>query len=207
MGESEPSRRSSIHRALGGGLVADVLLWKNWCGGVMVLVSSTVMWYLFERAGYNLLSFVSNVLLLLVVILFFWAKAASLLNRPLPPLPDMEISEESVAKAADKLQIWINRALSVAHEIAIERNLILCLQITAALLLISFIGSKFNFLTLVYTFVLLSLSVPPLYDKYRDHIDDKLYMIHGKIQTQCRKLDSNPLRKILLPSNKAKKME
>ncbi|KAI9089944.1 hypothetical protein K1719_028914 [Acacia pycnantha] len=79
--------------------------------------------------------------------------------------------------------------------------------ITAALLLISFIGSKFNFLTLVYTFVLLSLSVPPLYDKYQDHIDDKLYMIHRKIRTLCGKLDNNPLRKILLPSNKAKKME
>ncbi|KAI9100745.1 hypothetical protein K1719_024107 [Acacia pycnantha] len=56
-------------------------------------------------------------------------------------------------------------------------------------------------------FVLLSLSVPSLYDKYQDHIDDKLYMIHWKIRTLCGKLDSNPLRKILLPSNKAKKME
>ncbi|XP_028767670.1 reticulon-like protein B11 [Neltuma alba] len=207
MGESESSRRISVHQALGGGLVADVLLWKNWCGGLTVLLSSTVMWYLFERAGYNLLSFVSNVLLLLVVILFFWAKAASLLNRPLPPLPDMEISEESVAKAADELQIWINRALSVAHEIAIERNLILCLQITAALLLISFVGSLLNFLTLVYICVLLGLSVPLLYDKYQDHIDDKLYMVHGKIQARCEKLDSKFLRKILIPSNKVKKMD
>ncbi|KAK4252595.1 hypothetical protein QN277_014574 [Acacia crassicarpa] len=119
----------------------------------------------------------------------------------------MEYPERSVARAVDKLQIRINRALSIAHEIAMERNLILGLQITAALLLISFIGSVFNFLILIYTFVLLRLSVPLLYDKYQDHIDDKLFMIHGKIQTQYGKLDSNPLRKILLPSNKAKKME
>lgn len=50
----------------------------------MVLISATTMWFLFEVAGYNLLSFVANVLLLLVVILFFWAKAASLLNRYVP---------------------------------------------------------------------------------------------------------------------------
>jgi FtsH-binding integral membrane protein len=62
-------------------VVADVLLWKNWYGGVVGLVSATTLWCLFEVAGYNPLSFVANVLLLLVVILFFWAKSASLLNR------------------------------------------------------------------------------------------------------------------------------
>lgn len=44
------------------------------------MVSST-LWFLFERAGYSLITLVANVLLLLVVILFFWAKSASLLNR------------------------------------------------------------------------------------------------------------------------------
>lgn len=46
-----------------------------------MLSSATTLWYLFERAGYNFLSFVANVILLLVVILFLWAKAANLLNR------------------------------------------------------------------------------------------------------------------------------
>jgi len=62
-------------------VVADVLLWKRWYASVGVLVSATTLWILFEKAGYNLLSFVANVLFLLVVILFFWAKSASLLNR------------------------------------------------------------------------------------------------------------------------------
>uniref|UniRef100_A0A803NNM8 Reticulon domain-containing protein n=1 Tax=Cannabis sativa TaxID=3483 RepID=A0A803NNM8_CANSA len=77
---SMPPRRISVHQALGGGYVSDVLLWKKWSVGVAVLLSSTALWFLFERAGYNPLSFVANVLLLLVVILFFWAKSASLLN-------------------------------------------------------------------------------------------------------------------------------
>lgn len=61
--------------------VADVLLWKKWSVGIVLLISATALWLLFERAGYNPLSFAANVLLLLVVILFFWAKSASLLNR------------------------------------------------------------------------------------------------------------------------------
>ena len=55
--------------------------------------------------------------------------------------------------------------------------------------------------------VLLSLSVPLLYDKYQDLINDKLYTMHGTIQTQYRKFDSNLLRKIPIPKSKGKKME
>ncbi|XP_070020862.1 reticulon-like protein B11 [Nicotiana sylvestris] len=103
--------------------VADLLLWRRRCGSVTLLVSSTVLWFLLERAGYNLLSFIANVLLLLVVNLFFWAKSASLLNRPLPPIPDMEVPEEFVVKAADMMRVWVNHILRIAHDIAISGNL------------------------------------------------------------------------------------
>ncbi|CAL5209903.1 unnamed protein product [Lathyrus oleraceus] len=200
-------KRISVYHALGAGLVADVLLWKNWRGGVAVLSSATTLWYLFERAGYNFLSFVANVILLLVVILFLWAKAANLLNRPLPPLPDLEISEETIGKFADALQIWINRALSVAHDIAIERNLLLCLQVVGVLLTISYLGSLFNFLTLIYICVLLSLSLPVLYDKYQDRCDEKIHIVHGVVHPHYRKVHSIILSIIPNRPKKEKKVQ
>ncbi|KAF4374088.1 hypothetical protein F8388_007994 [Cannabis sativa] len=186
---------------------SDVLLWKKWSVGVAVLLSSTALWFLFERAGYNPLSFVANVLLLLVVILFFWAKSASLLNRPLPPLPDLEISENSVVIAADVLRVWVNQALLIARDIAIGRNLKLFFQVALVLWVASYIGSFFNFLTLAYVGVLLSFSVPVLYDKYQHHIDDKLCVTHKMIQTQYRKIDENVLKKIPMSLNKEKKVQ
>ncbi|KAK3195890.1 hypothetical protein Dsin_027200 [Dipteronia sinensis] len=204
MGDSHSSGRISVHHALGGGYVADVLLWKKWCGGVVLLVSATTLWFLFEQAGYNLLSFVSNVLLLLVVILFLWGKSASLLNRPLPPLPDLQISDKTVVKAADAMRVWVNSGLSIARDVAVGRNLRIFLQVAFVLLVVSYIGSLFNFLTLVYigefsatcvlifinilcitlltslvlfSGILLSLSVPVVYDKYQNHIDEKLCII------------------------------
>ncbi|KAK4563230.1 hypothetical protein RGQ29_005657 [Quercus rubra] len=207
MVESNPSRRLNVHQALGGGSVADVILWKKWYGGVVVLMSTSALWFLFERAGYNLVSFVANVLFLLVVILFLWAKSASLLNRPLPPIPDLEISDESVVKAADSMQIWINSALSIAHDIALGRNLKLFLKVAVGLWVISYIGSLINFLTLVYIGVILSLSVPVVYDKFQDHIDEKLCVIHRILQAQYRKIDDNILKKIPFPSNKQKKTQ
>ncbi|PON88135.1 Reticulon [Trema orientale] len=207
MGESMAPRRFSVHQGLGGGYVADVLLWKKWSVGVVVLISATALWFLFERAGYNPISFMANVLFLLVVILFFWAKSASLLNRPLPPLPDLEISEDSVVMAAHVLRVWVNHALSIARDIAIGRNLKLFIQVAFALLLASYIGSFFNFLTLAYIGVVLSLSVPLLYDKYQDHIDDKLCVTHKLIQTQYRKIDENFIKKIPMSQNKEKKVQ
>ncbi|KAI6701414.1 hypothetical protein NL676_015738 [Syzygium grande] len=80
-GSTPPPHCVDVCRALGGGSVADLLLWRRWLAGVALLLSSTAMWFLFERAGYNLLSFATNTLFLLVLILFLWAKSAALLNR------------------------------------------------------------------------------------------------------------------------------
>lgn len=55
--------------------------------------------------------------------------------------------------------------------------------------------------------VLLSLSVPVLYDKYQDHIDDKLHVANRVIQAQYRKIDDSILKKIPLQSNKEKKLQ
>ncbi|KAK8626889.1 hypothetical protein V6N13_134519 [Hibiscus sabdariffa] len=197
MADSHPTPRISVHRALGGGTVADVLLWRNSCGGALILLaSSTMLWYLFEIAGYNFLSFVANVLLLLLVILFLWAKFASLLNRSLPPIPNLEISEKTVGMVADELHLRINHTLSTAHDI-----------VAAGLWLVSYVGSLFKFLTLVYIGVILSLSVPAVYDKHQHFIDEKLRATHRIIQTQYKKINETVLRKLPSPSNREKKMQ
>ncbi|XP_073277095.1 reticulon-like protein B11 [Primulina huaijiensis] len=201
------SRQFSVHLALGGGAVADLLLWKKWTQSAAFLVGSTALWFLFERAGYNLLSFVSNVLLLLVVILFLWAKSASLLNRPLPPLPNLEVSEETVVKAADEMRVWVNCTLSIARDVAIAGNLIFFSQVAIGLWIISYVGSLFNFLTFLYIGFLLSLSVPVLYDNYQRPIDEKLNVAYDIARIQYRKIDDMILSKIPLPSNKEKKIQ
>ncbi|KAK1423813.1 hypothetical protein QVD17_19122 [Tagetes erecta] len=181
--------RTSVHDALGGGAVADILLWRNAYGGGVVLIASTVLWFLFEKGGYNILAFVANNLLLLIVILFFWAKSASLLNRPLPPIPELEISEESVLIAAEEMQVWINHAFTIAHAIAVDGNLKTLIAVVSCLWLVSYIGSFFNFLTLIYIGVLLSLSVPFVYEKFQTQVDQKLILVHKISHSIFRKVD------------------
>jgi hypothetical protein len=44
------------------------------------------------------------------------------LCRPLPPLPNLEVSDAIVEKVADHALVWINRLLAVGHDIAIKRD-------------------------------------------------------------------------------------
>lgn len=60
---------------------ADVILWRRKNVTVGILLVTLAAWVVFERSGYTLLSLVSSVLLLLIAILFLWAKAAAILNR------------------------------------------------------------------------------------------------------------------------------
>ncbi|XP_051137799.1 reticulon-like protein B11 [Andrographis paniculata] len=200
-------RQFSVHLALGGGAVADVLLWKKGYQSVTLLVVSTALWFIFETAGYNLLSFISNALFFLAVILFFWAKSAALLNRPLPPLPNLEVSEDVMLRAADETRLWVNEALSLAHDIGIRGNLRLAVQLAIGLWLISYIGSLFDFLTLAYIGVLLSLSMPVLYDNYQDLINEKMHAAYKLVQIQYRVIDEKVLSRISLPVSKEKKIQ
>ncbi|XP_057788228.1 reticulon-like protein B11 [Salvia miltiorrhiza] len=190
----EPHRFSD-YLVLGDGPVADILLWKKPNQSILILVLSTLLWLLFEKGGYNLLSFISNVLFFLVIILFFWAKSAALLNRPLPPLPNLEVSEEVAVKVADEMRVCINHVLSMAHDIAIGGDLKLFWQLALGFWFISYIGSLFNFLTLVYIGVLLCFSLPLLYDKHQALIDDKLYVVQRIVQMQYRLIDEHVLGK------------
>ncbi|KAI3980556.1 hypothetical protein MKX01_025121 [Papaver californicum] len=201
------SNRKSVHQSLGGGAVADVLLWKRWRTGAFVLVTATTMWLLFEIGGYSLLSFAANVLLLLVTILFLWAKSASVLNRPLPPLPNLEISDAMIEKFTASTQVWINRILGVAHDITLKGDWKLFLKVVSGLFIVSYLGSLFSFLTLAYFVVLISLAVPPMYHKYQDHIDDKLNVTHKALSRQYSKIDENILSKLSKAPVKDKKIQ
>lgn len=49
--------------------------------------------------------------------------------RPLPPLPDLDVSEETFLAVAEVMCDWGNRALSIARDIAIGGDLKVLLQV------------------------------------------------------------------------------
>ncbi|KAI5009670.1 hypothetical protein ZWY2020_011807 [Hordeum vulgare] len=168
-----------LHALLGGGAAADLLLWRRRNASAAAVAGATLVWFVFERAGYSLASVLSNALLLLVVNLLFWAKSASLLNIPLPPLPNLEVSDVVVQKAADRALVWVNKVLAVAHDIAIKRDRTVFIKVIMVLWVVSCIGMLFNFFTLIYIGALLALLVPPVYERHQEVIDEKVGLAHS----------------------------
>ncbi|KAL8129615.1 hypothetical protein V2J09_018770, partial [Rumex salicifolius] len=138
---------------------ADIVLWRKCSWSILWLIWST--------------SFIVNVLLLLVIVLFLWAKSAFLLNRPLPSVPDLEIPDASV----DKIALWI------ASEIAVSGNV----QILVQKLLV--------FLSSLCVSVLLCLSLPVFCERYQEPVDEVLYLLQKIVRTQWRNFDKNVLCK------------
>ncbi|TVT99370.1 hypothetical protein EJB05_55258, partial [Eragrostis curvula] len=62
-------RHNSIHKLLGGGKVADILLWKdrNWSAGV--LVGATLIWYLFDVVEYNIVPLLCQIAILAMLVI------------------------------------------------------------------------------------------------------------------------------------------
>ncbi|CAO1946601.1 unnamed protein product [Urochloa humidicola] len=161
----------SLHDLLGGGDVADVVLWrrKEVAGGLLASVMAS--WaLLYCVPGYTLLSFVSQVLMILLTVLFVWAKAAQLLNRAPPPVPLMKISDKSTSEAAEIVGNFVNKVLQDFGKIALGKDSSLFYKVAFVLLLTSIVGRLTDLITLVYTSAVIALTVPALLEKSEEHI-------------------------------------
>ncbi|KAF8402716.1 hypothetical protein HHK36_010804 [Tetracentron sinense] len=190
------NRHRTVHQILGGGLVADVMLWRRKNVTMGILFIALAAWVVFERSGYTLLSLVSSVLLLLIAIFFLWAKSAAILNRPAPPLPDLYLSEDVVNEAADFIRSRVNTFLSVSEDIALGKDSKMFFKVAACLWLISIVGGWTDFLTLGYTSLVIVLTVPALYERYEEQIDRYVMMGYRKLLRLYVKLDVEYVSKI-----------
>ncbi|KAL5550124.1 hypothetical protein UlMin_000300 [Ulmus minor] len=189
------NRERTIHQILGAGLVADVILWKQKNLTMGILIVTLAAWVVFEKSGYTLLSLLSSVLLLLIVILFLWAKSAAILNRPAPPLPKLHLSEEIVNKVASFIRDHVNTLLSVSQDIAMGKDSRSFFKVVAFLCLVSFFGSLTDFLTLAYTSLVIILTIPALYERYEDYIDKYVILEYRKMQQLYVFVDEKCVRK------------
>ncbi|KMZ58074.1 hypothetical protein ZOSMA_7G01040 [Zostera marina] len=162
--------RSLVHQLFGGGMVADIILWRRRDLTLQIVVWAISAWLIFQVSGHTLIYLVSRVLLLVLSILFVWAKAAGVLNRPPPPIPKMYLSEETVNELATFARANFNDFFSASYDVALGKNPILFYKVASCLWILSVLGAFFDFITIGYTGLLLILTLPVLYDKYEYQI-------------------------------------
>lgn len=196
---------TSVHKVLGGGKTADVLLWKDKKTTAIVIGGTTVIWMLFEVLDYHLLTLISHVMIGVLAILFLWSKAMTFIKKSPPDMPVVQIPEDVAVNVARALRSDVNRALHLFREIALGHDLKKFLGVIVALWVLSEIGSCCDFLTLIYIAVLMIHTVPILYDKYQDKVDHFAGKAHTEACKHYEVLDTKVLSKIPRGPAKGKK--
>ncbi|KAH6812822.1 Reticulon family protein [Perilla frutescens var. hirtella] len=182
-------RQAAGHEMVGGGQV-DVMLWRRYRVS-FGLVVATLFWILIERSGIPFLSLCSDVLLILVVLLFLQSSYAGYRNKKLPILPELVLSEEMVNNAAASFRAKVNYMLLMAHDITLGKDFRLFFKVVIALWLLSVIGSLISFVTLAYIGIIVSIIVPALYDKFQDRVDRCVGTIHRQFSKHYKIVDES----------------
>ncbi|CAM0907116.1 unnamed protein product [Alopecurus aequalis] len=147
-----------------GEIAADVLLWRRGRAEVsaLALAATVSSWILLgsSRSGYTAVSLSSNVLLLLLTVLFAWSKAARVLGRPLPPVPDLQPAVDALVSLLHSGLTHLSaafRRVALGHA---DPGLFLCLA--AASLLGGLAG---DLPTFCHAAAVGALTVPALYER------------------------------------------
>ncbi|CAA2957900.1 reticulon B16 [Olea europaea subsp. europaea] len=189
-------RQATVHQMMGGGKAADVILWRRRRVSCGIIVVATVAWLLIERSGLSFLSLCSDVLLVLIVLLFLRANYTVFRKRQQRTLPELVLSEEMVNNAAASFRVKVNYMLLMAHDITLGKDFRLFFVVVIALWLLSVIGSLISFFTLLYIGIVISITVPALYNKFEDRVDRYAGMIHQKFSKHYKIVDESVISRL-----------
>ncbi|KAL0458979.1 UNVERIFIED_CONTAM: Reticulon-like protein B5 [Sesamum latifolium] len=189
-------RQKPVHSALGGGKPADVILWRNKQISAALLAGATVIWLLFERIGYHLITFICHCLILSLATLFLWSNLSFFVNKAPYNFPEIVLPEDLCMNAARLLTDRCNKAFAIFRAVAVGKDLKRLLYAISALWILSIVGGWFDFLTLVYMIFVMILTMPLLYERHEDQVDSYALKAKSKLQKQYSKLDEKVLQKL-----------
>ncbi|KAK4423537.1 Reticulon-like protein B14 [Sesamum alatum] len=187
-------RQKPLHALLGGGKVADVLLWRkrklissntNW--------NSPILWFLlFEVVEYNFVTLLCHIFISTMLIVFVWSTGAGLIDWNPPDPLALTIPESTVRWLFAKF----NTILLRFYYVSSGRDLKTFILAIAILWIISGIGNYFSSLNLLYTGFLCLITLPALYERYQDQVDYLASKGNRDMKKLYKKLDAKFLNKI-----------
>ncbi|XP_050249438.1 reticulon-like protein B8 isoform X1 [Quercus robur] len=202
-------RENPVHNLLGGGKSADVLLWRNKKISASVLTGATVIWVLFEWLNYHFLTLIFFALVLGMLAQFIWTNASGLFNsgRSQSKVPRLVLPKEIFVNIAVQIGAEVNRALGFLQDVACGGNIKQFLLVVLSLWAAAVVGSWCNFLTVFYVGFVAAHTLPVLYERYEDEVDNFVYAVLEQIQHNYQKLDAGLLSKIPKGKLEGKKSE
>ncbi|WJZ80402.1 hypothetical protein VitviT2T_000325 [Vitis vinifera] len=184
--------QKSIHALLGGGKVADILLWRNKYVSAAILIGFTIIWFLFEVLEYHFVTLLCYSMLFLMLAIFIWSNGAGYINWNPPDVDKFTLSEHTVRSFHSK----INTVLSTFYRVSRGEDLALLGVAIVTLLTLSVIGDCFSSLNVLYIGFLCMETLPALYERYEEQVDEIADKGNRNVKKLYRKFDSHVLNKI-----------
>ncbi|KAK2458694.1 hypothetical protein P8452_05268 [Trifolium repens] len=191
-----------LHAVLGGGKIADILLWKDKKTSATFVAGFSMVWFLFEVVEYNLVTLLCHILIALMLILFVWHNAAGLITWRLPNIYDLEIPDYTVRFFHNKLNFFLRKF----YDIATGKDLRFFFVTIAGLWIMSTIGNFFSTVNLLYTTFLCLVTLPIMYERYEHEVDYLASKGNQDVKRLFNKLDSTVLNRIPRGPVKEKKL-
>ncbi|XP_027100535.1 reticulon-like protein B9 [Coffea arabica] len=185
-------RQRSLHQILGGGKVADILLWENKKLSATILIGVTIIWLLFEVVEYNFITLLCHISIIMMLIMFIWSTGAGLVDWNPPDLHAITVPEATFRWLFAKIN-WI---LLNLYDISSGKDIKTFFLAITFLWMLSIIGSSFSSLNFLYIGFLSLATLPALYERHQNEVDHLASQGKREMKKLYKKFDSKILSKI-----------
>ncbi|KAK8556787.1 hypothetical protein V6N13_064791 [Hibiscus sabdariffa] len=188
----------------------DIILWRRKKVSATVLVVSTATWTLLQVYQFNFITVVSWLTIFILASLFLWGNILRLLGKEPPKVSNLEFSEQTTVEITNTSRTVMEDVLRWMFRAAVEENWFVFARTLAGLLLLSYVGTLFDFLTLVYIGITTLMTVPVIYMKYGYQIKRHGERVKGEMRRFYAMFDEKVSRKMtnqFAKQEKEKKVE
>ncbi|XP_028787029.1 reticulon-like protein B9 [Neltuma alba] len=185
-----------IHEVLGGGKVADVLLWRNKNVSGVLLLGVTAIWFLFEAVEYNFVTLLCHISITTMLLLFIWSTLADILKWSGPQIPDIILQDSFFQNLASISHRRLNQFIQTFLYISYGKDLPRFFLIIVSLYILSVIGTYFKFVNLLCIGCLCVQTLPFVYERYEQEIDNLVGDVMLDLRRKYRKFEKKYLSKI-----------
>ncbi|XP_047328245.1 reticulon-like protein B9 [Impatiens glandulifera] len=197
IGKKKPlGRQRPVHQILGGGRVANILLWKDAKISGAVLAGVTLLWFLFEIVEYNLVTFLCHIIITTMLVIFLWCVGADIFRWSPPEIPKIVLQESAAQDLARFIHKRIKLFLSIFFHVASGNNAKVFVMAIVTLWILSIIGSSISTLNLMFLGCLAAQTIPYVYEQYGEEVDDLLSKMGYGMRKSYKEFDSKFLGRI-----------
>ncbi|XP_062002156.1 reticulon-like protein B13 [Rosa rugosa] len=151
--------------------VTDIFLWRKKKQSVLVLLIATAIWVLLNVYRFNFLTVISWAAMFIVTSLFLWGNMLRFFNKEPPNLYEMlEVTEKTALETANTIRAWIEEGIRWMFRVAAQREWFVFAGTAAGLWLLSRVGRHLDLLTLLYTGVVMGMTIPVIYARYKENL-------------------------------------